>query len=100
MVQAHAGTPGDAFGYLPEFELPCAGTVMAGCDPIQPEWVGQEAVAMPDNWSIGLSFLHNVFVREHNIFVDEFRKVGKRRRTKIPACAIPTGRTIPSATGR
>jgi hypothetical protein len=77
MVQAHAGTPGDAFGYLPEFELPCAGTVMAGCDPIQPEWVGQEAVAMPDNWSIGLSFLHNVFVREHNIFVDEFRKVAQ-----------------------
>ena len=77
MVQAHAGTPGDAFGYLPEFELPCAATVMAGCDPIQPEWVGQEAVAMPDNWSIGLSFLHNVFVREHNIFVDEFRKLAQ-----------------------
>jgi hypothetical protein len=77
MVQAHAGTAGDAFGYLPEFQAPCAGSVMAGCDPIQPEWIGQEAVAMPDNWSIGLSFLHNVFVREHNIFVDEFRKVAQ-----------------------
>jgi hypothetical protein len=68
MVQAHTGTAGDAFGYLPTFE-PGA--------PIQPEWTGQEAVAMPDNWSIGMSFLHNVFVREHNIFVDEFRKVAK-----------------------
>lgn len=68
MVQAHTGAAGDSFGYLPTFEP---------ADPIQPEWTGQEAVAMPDNWSIGLSFLHNVFVREHNIFVDEFRKVAK-----------------------
>ena len=68
MVQAHTGTAGDAFGYLPTFET---------SDPIQPEWEGQEAVAMPDNWSIGLSFLHNVFVREHNVFVDEFRKEAK-----------------------
>jgi hypothetical protein len=67
-VQAHTGAAGDGFGYLPTFEP---------ADPIQPEWTGQEAVAMPDNWSIGLSFLHNVFVREHNIFVDEFRKVAK-----------------------
>jgi hypothetical protein len=65
MIQAHTGSTGDAFGYLPTFET---------SDPIQPEWTGQEAVAMPDNWSIGLSFLHNVFVREHNIFVDEFRQ--------------------------
>jgi hypothetical protein len=69
MVQAHIGPAGDAFGYLPTFEA---------VDPIQPEWAGQEAVAMPDNWSIGLSFLHNVFVREHNIFVDEFRNVVKQ----------------------
>ena len=68
MVQAHTGTAGDAFGYLPTFET---------SDPIQPEWEGQEAVAMPDNWSIGLSFLHNVFVREHNVFVEEFRKEAK-----------------------
>ena len=59
---------GDAFGYLPTFET---------SDPIQPEWEGQEAVAMPDNWSIGLSFLHNVFVREHNVFVERIPQGGK-----------------------
>src|SRR3954447_17550364 len=75
LVNARSGTVGDELGYLPEFAPPCAaGAAAAACDPIQPEWNGQEAVAMPDNWSIGLSFLHNVFVREHNIFVDEFRK--------------------------
>src|SRR5258708_373341 len=51
--------------YLPVFE--------AG-DPINPEWAGQEATAFPDNWNIGLSFLTNVFAREHNAFVDEFRR--------------------------
>ena len=38
-----------------------------------PQWSGQESVAFPDNWNIGLSFFHNVFAREHNIFVDAFR---------------------------
>lgn len=57
--------PGDAQGYLPVFE---------GDDPIHPSWAGQEAAAFPDNWSIGLSFLHTVFAREHNLFVDEFRR--------------------------
>jgi hypothetical protein len=52
-------------GYLPVFG--------AG-DPINPEWSGQEATAFPDNWSIGLSFYHNVFAREHNLFVDAFRQ--------------------------
>lgn len=56
---------GDRQGYLPVF---------AANDPINPQWAGQEAVAFPDNWSIGLSFLHNVFAREHNLFVDEFRR--------------------------
>lgn len=56
---------GDKLGYLPVFEPG---------DPINPEWAGQEATAFPDNWSIGLSFFHNVFAREHNVFVDEFRK--------------------------
>ena len=31
-------------------------------------------MAFPDNWDIGLSFFHNVFAREHNPFVDEFRR--------------------------
>jgi hypothetical protein len=31
-------------------------------------------VAFPANWSIGLSFYHNLFAREHNYFVDYFRK--------------------------
>jgi hypothetical protein len=62
---------GDRQGYLP---------VLSDTDPKNPDWVGQEAVAFADNWSIGLSFLHNVFAREHNQFVDEFR----RRTAKTP----------------
>ncbi|MGH7504531.1 MAG: peroxidase family protein, partial [Longimicrobiales bacterium] len=56
---------GDRQGYLPVF---------TEGDPIHAAWAGQEAVAFPDNWSVGLSFLHNVFAREHNLFVDEFRR--------------------------
>jgi hypothetical protein len=55
----------DSNGYLP---------VLKPEDPAQPQWRGQESVAFPDNWSIGLSFLHNLFAREHNSFVTEFRK--------------------------
>jgi len=58
-----AGSSGP--GYLPVFD---------DHDPINPEWKGQEAAGFPDNWSIGTSFYHNVFAREHNAFVDEFRK--------------------------
>jgi hypothetical protein len=54
----------DERGYLP---------LLAADDPQNPMWRGQEAVAFPDNWSIGMSFYHNVFVREHNAFVDAFR---------------------------
>ncbi len=61
---------GDKLGYLPIFEPG---------DPINPEWSGQEATAFPDNWSIGTSFYHNVFAREHNAFVDEFRKQATHR---------------------
>ena len=43
-------------------------------DPMNPDWAGQEATAFPDNWTIGMSFYHNVFAREHNQFVDEFRR--------------------------
>jgi len=56
---------GDAGGYLP---------VLQASDPMNPQWAGQEATAFPDNWSIGMSFYHNVFAREHNLFVDAFRK--------------------------
>jgi len=56
---------GEQQGYLPVFDV---------ADPINPQWTGQEATAFPDNWSIGLSFFHNLFAREHNQFVDAFRK--------------------------
>jgi hypothetical protein len=59
-----AGPGGERF--LPVFEEG---------DPINPEWKGQEAGGFADNWTVGLSFLHNVFAREHNAFVDEFRKL-------------------------
>ena len=82
---------GDRFGYLPTFES-CQGDP-ADCY-INPEWVGQEATAFPDNWTIGLSFFHNLFVREHNAFVDAFRsQAGRRRQTTIPGSAIRTTST-------
>jgi hypothetical protein len=55
---------GEVQGYLPLF---------AAGDPIAPQWSGQEASAFPDNWSIGMSFYHHVFAREHNAFVAAFR---------------------------
>jgi hypothetical protein len=58
-------TTAPGLAYLPAF---------LASDPIQPQWTGQEAAAFPDNWSIGLSFYHNLFAREHNAFVDEFRR--------------------------
>src|SRR5262249_4314858 len=51
---------GEKLGYLP---------LLGASDPINPAWAGQEAVAFPDNWSIGMSFYHNLFTREHNVFV-------------------------------
>ncbi|MGH9653627.1 MAG: peroxidase family protein, partial [Bryobacteraceae bacterium] len=59
-----AGQPGP--GYLP---------LLGPKDPMNPEWLGQDATAFPDNWSIGLSFFSNLFAREHNSFVAEFRRV-------------------------
>src|SRR4029434_4116446 len=47
--------------------------VLEASDPMNPQWVGQEAAAFPDNWSIGISFYHTVFAREHNRFVETFR---------------------------
>jgi len=56
-------------GYLP---------MLSACEPecsVQPQWQGQESAAFPDNWNIGMSFYHNIFVREHNSFVDRFREL-------------------------
>jgi hypothetical protein len=65
---------GEQQGYLPLLAT-CEGAA-AGCrpDPMNPLWKGQEATAFPDNWTIGMSFYHNVFAREHNAFVSEFRR--------------------------
>src|SRR5262245_33898923 len=74
-LEMTALSTGDPRGYLPVFRTRCDGaTAPTPCDLIQPEWIGQEASAFPDNWSIGISFFHNLFVREHNSFVDAFRK--------------------------
>lgn len=64
---------GEKQGYLPVFNS-CENTD-ANCvaDPIHPAWKGQEAAAFADNWTVGMSFYHNLFVREHNQFVDAFR---------------------------
>jgi hypothetical protein len=60
--------PGDRQGYLP---------LLQASDPMHPDWAGQEATGFPDNWSIGMSFYHNVFSREHNVFVDGFRAAAR-----------------------
>ncbi|HSD66779.1 MAG TPA: peroxidase family protein, partial [Vicinamibacteria bacterium] len=49
--------------------------LLAPGDPTNPAWAGQEATAFPDNWSVGLSFFHTVFAREHDAFVDAFRRL-------------------------
>ena len=73
-----AGQPGP--GYLPVF---------GPNDPINPEWAGQEAAGFPDNWTVGLSFLHNLFAREHNSFVAEFRRsCGTKTQVRTAASAI------------
>lgn len=62
--------PEQSGGYLP---------VLGPDDPMNPQWSGQEATAFPDNWTIGLSFLHNLFAREHNSFVSEFRRIAAEK---------------------
>jgi hypothetical protein len=61
----HRPGAGEAQGYLPRF---------TGDEPMNPAWAGQESAAFPDNWTIGMSFYHNVFAREHNLFVGELRR--------------------------
>jgi hypothetical protein len=68
LIEPMAGQPGP--GYLPVF---------SPSDPINPEWSGQEASGFPDNWTVGLSFLHNLFAREHNSIVAEFRRVAAEK---------------------
>ena len=65
LLEAPNASAAGQSGYLP---------VLGRSDPQNPQWAGQEAVAFPDNWNIGLSFFHNVFAREHNYFVDAFRR--------------------------
>ncbi len=69
VVSPGATTAGDRQGYLPTLDP---------ADPMNPDWAGQEATAFPDNWTIGMSFYHNVFAREHNQFVDQFRRRAAR----------------------
>ena len=59
--------------YLPLLPPPCPNPDAADCIT-QMQWAGQESVGFPSNWSIGMSFYHNLFAREHNYFVDYFRK--------------------------
>jgi hypothetical protein len=56
---------GERQGYLP---------LLVPSDPMLPQWAGQEATGFPDNWTIGMSFYHTIFAREHNLFVDAFRE--------------------------
>ena len=77
MVQVGTRTgEGEQLGYLPLLTTCEPGPAGAACtpDPMNPAWTGQEAAAFPDNWTVGLSFFHNVFAREHNLFVDVFRQ--------------------------
>jgi hypothetical protein len=65
---------GEALGYLPRMQ----GCGAAGNACTNRAWEGQEAAAFPDNFTIGLSFYHNVFAREHNLFVERFRERAAR----------------------
>ncbi|HSA87007.1 MAG TPA: peroxidase family protein, partial [Nitrospira sp.] len=80
-------------GYLPVLD-------QSDRDHMNPLWEGQEATAFPDNWSIGLSFYHNVFAREHNQFVDYFRSQDPKedsglRRPDKPNEPVPFGEVTP-----
>jgi hypothetical protein len=88
---------GDERKYLPVFETCDRGPANCTPDPINPEWVGQEATAFPDNWTVGLSFYHNLFVREHNAFVDAFRQVSEKNPDQDSGLRNPGKPTTPIA---
>jgi len=72
-------------GYLPLLD-------QSDRNHMNPLWEGQEATAFPDNWSIGLSFYHNVFAREHNTFVDYFRSQDPKEDSGLRRPDKPTER--------
>jgi hypothetical protein len=76
----------EVMGYLP---------LLQPSDYTNPQWSGQESVAFPDNWNIGLSFFHNVFAREHNIFVDAFRQQAAANPEEDSGLRNPTNPTAP-----
>lgn len=70
---------GDTAGYLPVMRFECPlDEPECQPSPMNPKWSGQEATAFPENWSIGMSFFHNLFAREHNSFVTAFREQAER----------------------
>ncbi|MFC6760581.1 peroxidase family protein [Sulfitobacter porphyrae] len=98
---ARRSDQGDAAGYLPVMVAECA-AADTSCTPapMNPKWSGQEATAFPENWSIGMSFYHNLFAREHNSFVTAFRNEARRHPRRDPACAarMPRWPRWPTAT--
>jgi hypothetical protein len=85
--------------YLPVFDPPCAAdaTPDSGCAPIQPEWTGQESAAFADSWSVGMSFYHNVFAREHNAIIDAFRRLAREHPNDDSGLRDPAAPTEPIA---
>ncbi|MGR9053164.1 MAG: peroxidase family protein, partial [Gammaproteobacteria bacterium] len=89
--RGHHQGAGEKQGYLPIFNT--CNDAGADCtpDPINPSWTGQEATGFADNWTVGLSFYHNLFVREHNQFVDKFRAIGAKTPNADSGLRNPVG---------
>lgn len=89
---------GDAAGYLPVMVAECA-AADTSCTPapMNPKWSGQEATAFPENWSIGMSFYHNLFAREHNSFVTAFRNEARRHPRRDSGLRRPDAPLAPVA---
>ena len=41
--------------------------------PADPERQGADLTGFNDNWWVGLSLLHNLFAREHNVICDALK---------------------------